>query len=354
MSSTRNSSLMGRRTPTMPLQPSMAGSGTPTSSSGRPSIDYYSPNNNVLASEGYPMTSNSSRRSSITTSRLNRVALREYYNLKGGGPQGESSRTTTATTSTTSTAAAAATSISNATTATTLIDKADDLVQINPETETNSVISFVPDYMPYEPSELDQPTFDVQAFVKRVLEGQTLVELMATYNSLLGEIRALDSEQKALVYDNYSKLITATETIARMRGSIENGEEPAITGTLSVVIDDIFSKADVLRKNIDNVSGSLVEKQKAEENMRKIKARNVARRVLDTPEKVRNLLSEGKHDEAKRVWEEVKVILLKWKEREVGGPDVIDCLEDGERALRGESPTEKSWVNIKNMSNGHL
>ncbi|POS84665.1 hypothetical protein EPUL_002767 [Erysiphe pulchra] len=335
MSSTRNSSLVGRRTPTMPLQPT-TGSGTPTSSSGRPSIDYHS-NNNFLTSEAYPMTGNSSRRSSVTTSRLNRVALREYYNLKGG--PGESLRTTTTTSASTATTA-------TNTTATT-IDKADEI-----NAETNSVTSFLPDYMPYEPSELDQPNFDVQAFVKRVLEGQTLVELLATYNSLLGEIRALDSEQKALVYDNYSKLITATETIARMRGCVESGEEPTITRTLSVVIDDIFSKAEVLKKNIDKVSGSLVEKQKAEAKMKKIKARNVARRVLDTPEKVRRLVREGNHDEAQKVWEEVKVILLKWKDREVGGPDVIDCLEDGERALRGEPPSEKSWVNIKDKNNG--
>ncbi|RKF59640.1 putative vps51 vps67 protein [Erysiphe neolycopersici] len=337
MSSTRNSSLMGRRTPTMPLQLT-TGSGTPTSSSGRPSIDYYS-SNNPLTSDAYPMTSNSSRRSSITTtSRLNRVALREYYNLKGGGP-GESSRATTTT----------AASNATHTTATTL-DKADDLAQIN--TETDSMISFLPDHMPYEPSELDQPNLDVQAFVKRVLEGQTLFELLATYNSLLGEIRALDSEQKALVYDNYSKLITATETIARMRCSVERGEEPTITGTLSVAIDDIFSKAEVLKENIDKVSGSILEKPKAEEIMRKIKARNVARRVLDTPEKVRNLVKEGNRDEAQKIWEEVKIILLTWKERGVGGPDVIDCLEDGERALMGELPTEKSWINIKNKSNG--
>lgn len=31
------------------------------------------------------------------------------------------------------------------------------------------------------------------------------------------EIRALDGERKALVYDNYSKLIAATETIRKVR-----------------------------------------------------------------------------------------------------------------------------------------
>ena len=32
------------------------------------------------------------------------------------------------------------------------------------------------------------------------------------------EIRALDGERKALVYDNYSKLIAATDTIRKVSG----------------------------------------------------------------------------------------------------------------------------------------
>jgi len=39
-----------------------------------------------------------------------------------------------------------------------------------------------------------------------------LIELVARL-----EIRGLDGERKALVYDNYSKLITATDTIRKVR-----------------------------------------------------------------------------------------------------------------------------------------
>jgi uncharacterized membrane protein affecting hemolysin expression len=42
-------------------------------------------------------------------------------------------------------------------------------------------------------------------------------EVLKLYTRTLGEIRALDAEKKALVYDNYSKLITATETIRKVR-----------------------------------------------------------------------------------------------------------------------------------------
>jgi len=53
--------------------------------------------------------------------------------------------------------------------------------------------------------------------VRQILEVEGLEGLLAVENELVGEVRALDGERKALVYDNYSKLITATETIKKVR-----------------------------------------------------------------------------------------------------------------------------------------
>lgn len=66
-------------------------------------------------------------------------------------------------------------------------------------------------------SELDTTDFDADAYVQKALEGSSLEELLRLYARVLGEVRALDAEKKALVYDNYSKLISATETIRKVR-----------------------------------------------------------------------------------------------------------------------------------------
>ncbi len=71
---------------------------------------------------------------------------------------------------------------------------------------------------------MDRPGFDADAFVKRAIETSSLEELLRTYARVLGEIRALDAEKKGLVYDNYSRLITATETIRKVREG-NNGHE---------------------------------------------------------------------------------------------------------------------------------
>ncbi|KAI4168885.1 MAG: hypothetical protein LQ346_009021, partial [Caloplaca aetnensis] len=66
-----------------------------------------------------------------------------------------------------------------------------------------------------KPSELDAPGFDAEAYVRGVLERESLAGLLRIEAGLIGEIRGLDGEKKALVYDNYSKLIAATDTIRK-------------------------------------------------------------------------------------------------------------------------------------------
>jgi vacuolar protein sorting-associated protein 51 len=59
------------------------------------------------------------------------------------------------------------------------------------------------------------------------------------------------------------------------------------------------------------------------------------------------LVTEGKEEEARRKWESTLRLLERWKERGVGGTDVLNCIEDGNASLRGEPPNEKSWVRVK-------
>lgn len=65
-------------------------------------------------------------------------------------------------------------------------------------------------------SELDVAGFDAEGYVKGILVKEGLEGLLRIERVLVNEIKALDGERKALVYDNYSKLITATDTIRKV------------------------------------------------------------------------------------------------------------------------------------------
>lgn len=64
---------------------------------------------------------------------------------------------------------------------------------------------------------MDTPNFDPEAYVQKTLQESGLEDLLRIYTRVLTETRALDAEKKSLVYDNYSRLITATETIRKVR-----------------------------------------------------------------------------------------------------------------------------------------
>lgn len=104
--------------------------------------------------------------------RRNRAALRDYYNLQ-----------------------------SQATTATSDTSSVPPTPTLDPETE----------------SELDKPSFDPSAYVSHILATEGLEGVMRVEAGLVSDVRTLDGEKKALVYDNYSKLIAATDTIRKMR-----------------------------------------------------------------------------------------------------------------------------------------
>lgn len=61
--------------------------------------------------------------------------------------------------------------------------------------------------------------------VRDLLQKNALKDLLHYENELVAEIRTLDSEQKALVYNNYSKLTAASTTLGRISHEGEKDEE---------------------------------------------------------------------------------------------------------------------------------
>lgn len=50
-------------------------------------------------------------------------------------------------------------------------------------------------------------------------------ELISEDAKMIHEIRSLDSDMQMLVYENYNKFISATETIKRMKSNVETMDD---------------------------------------------------------------------------------------------------------------------------------
>lgn len=126
-----------------------------------------------------------------------------------------------------------------------------------------------------------------------------------------------------------------------------------MASTLDPAIAQIYERADQvktdLRLSMTPAQRAKAELSKEEKEKMAARARSKAlvNHILDTPERLRILVAEGRVEEATAEWKVPLATLRRWREEGKGGEGVLDCIEDGEAALRGEGPGEKSWVSLK-------
>jgi hypothetical protein len=179
------------------------------------------------------------------TLRRNRAALRDFYNLKNSNAEGGKDVPPTPT--------------------------------LDPEIE----------------SELDKDGFDPEQYVKDILAREGLEGVMRVEAGLVSEIRTLDGEKKALVYDNYSKLIAATDTIRKM-----------LTPAIGHIAETATALSESLRKQHGN--SEVTEARKKQEQQ------ELVRWVLDAPCRLSKLVEDGQREEAEAEWNRVSGLLDKW------------------------------------------
>ncbi|KAG9304282.1 hypothetical protein G9A89_019844 [Geosiphon pyriformis] len=75
-----------------------------------------------------------------------------------------------------------------------------------------------------DPLDIDHKSFEPDKYFNKLLSGEHLNTLIQRNNELTTEIRQLDGDMETLVYENYSKFISATDTIRKMRNNVETME----------------------------------------------------------------------------------------------------------------------------------
>ncbi|KAF2433872.1 hypothetical protein EJ08DRAFT_657991 [Tothia fuscella] len=249
----------------------------PLSPSPRPSLSIRSPPSSRTSLD-QPQSSQSSIRGNQITNpanpRRNRAALRDYYNLKAAAAAGE-----------------------------------------QPPSQHDEHASPL--------AELDRPGFEAGAYVRSLLEREGLEGLLRLENELVSEVRGLDGERKALVYDNYSKLIKATDTIRKMRTNMDP-LTPA-TSTLAPAISHI---AETTASLSTELSAHVASPTKLSTDPKE-KQRQTVRWVLAAPTRLRKMVHYGGREAAEKEWDTVNGLLDRWK----GTPGTDDVRKACEQAM---------------------
>ncbi|NXD28165.1 VPS51 protein, partial [Spelaeornis formosus] len=106
---------------------------------------------------------------------------------------------------------------------------------------------------PPDPTDINGPHFDPEVFMNKVRSECPLGQLLAREAALGREIRALDSDMQTLLYENYNKFISATDTIRKMKVDFRHMEAE---------MDDLAANMAAISASSARVSAALQDRHR--------------------------------------------------------------------------------------------
>ncbi|KAL0994084.1 hypothetical protein UPYG_G00117570 [Umbra pygmaea] len=76
-----------------------------------------------------------------------------------------------------------------------------------------------------DPCDINGPHFDPEVYLNKLRRECSLGDLMDQETCMVRQIRSLDSDMQTLVYENYNKFISATDTIRKMKNDFKKMED---------------------------------------------------------------------------------------------------------------------------------
>ncbi|PRP80416.1 hypothetical protein PROFUN_11962 [Planoprotostelium fungivorum] len=164
---------------------------------------------------------------------------------------------------------------------------------------------------------IDGEQFDANKHFHKLLKEKTLTELLQTDQQLNGEVKKLDSDMKTLVYENYNKFISATDTIRKMKTNVENMEEEMrrLSGTM-----------DMISLNSDRINGTLSNRR--EKIMQLGGVHNLLNKLqflVDLPHRLRKCIQVEAYNQAVQAYKQSTAVLRKYEHLPSFGAIYKEC-----------------------------
>lgn len=167
---------------------------------------------------------------------------------------------------------------------------------------------------------INTKAFDAERYMSSLVHRTNLEGLLQKHVEMAAEIKNLDSDMQMLVYENYNKFISATDTIRRMK---EN-----ITGMESNV-EQLLEKVTAVRTKSDGVNSSLFERRERIEELNG--TRGLLRKVqfvFDLPKRLRKCLKSEAYTDAVRFYTGALPVLKAY-----GKTSFQTCKEESEEVM---------------------
>ncbi|OWM86099.1 vacuolar protein sorting-associated protein 51 homolog [Punica granatum] len=167
---------------------------------------------------------------------------------------------------------------------------------------------------------INTASFDADQYMDLLVQKSNLEVLLKRHVEMAAEIKNLDTDLQMLVYENYNKFISATDTIRRMKSNIVGMES-----NMEQLLDKIMS----VQSRSDGVNTSLFEKREHIEKLHR--TRNLLRKVqfiFDLPARLGKCIKSEAYADAVKFYTGAMPIFKAY-----GDSSFQDCKRASEEAI---------------------
>eukprot|EP00727_Mastigamoeba_balamuthi_P008022 m51a1_g3840 hypothetical protein (802) ;mRNA; f:352165-355278 len=154
-----------------------------------------------------------------------------------------------------------------------------------------------------DPNNIDGVNFDPEKYTARFLQQASLKQLLDHNQKLQEEIKEMDSDMKMLVYENYNKFISATDTIRNMKQNV---------GTIETEMEQLTHKMDNIMECADRINAALSGNRDRLERL--TSAHRLLKRlqfVVALPARLRKCIEMGSYVEAVQYYSKTRALIQK-------------------------------------------
>lgn len=149
--------------------------------------------------------------------------------------------------------------------------------------------------------DLDSSTFESDAYVNKILKEYTLKDVMNVETAVIRDTQSLHSDMQTLVYENYNKFISATDTMRKMKTEFKQMETEMnllVSNVKSITefSDQISSKLHDSRQQLSALSEKQLLLQKLQF-------------LSSLPTKLKSLIDDGNYGQAVKHYSEAHAVL---------------------------------------------
>ncbi|XP_022337186.2 vacuolar protein sorting-associated protein 51 homolog [Crassostrea virginica] len=156
-----------------------------------------------------------------------------------------------------------------------------------------------------DPCDINGAHFDPDMYLSKLIKEKSLTDLMDEEAKTVTQIRALDSDMQTLVYENYNKFISATDTIRKMKNDFKKMEDE---------MDHLATNMSTITEFSGNISTTLQDRR--QEITKLSGVHSLLKRLqflFELPKRLNKCIEMNAYSQAVRYYSKAKRILQRYQ-----------------------------------------